>query len=235
MPGVRVGHQTVWRGDPGEPDPVIRSGVTAVWPHDGDLFRERVYAGHSVLNGYGEMTSNIVIDEWGLIGSPIVLIDTTHIGLGYDAVVRYMAQRDPEIQDIDVVIPVVAETDDGFLSDNRAFGLSREDVWAALDSASGGPVAEGVVGAAPVRSSSTSRVASVPRHASSRSRAAVHDRRAAPDELRQPPSAPDCRRADGWPGLRSDARAPSRGLVHRRRRDGRAAPSPPAASARAPG
>lgn len=148
VPGVRVGHRTVWRGDPGGPDPVIRSGVTAIWPHDGDLFRERVYAGHSVLNGYGEMTSNIVIDEWGLIGSPIVLIDTTHIGLGYDAVVRYMAQRDPEVLDIDVVIPVVAETDDGFLSDNRAFGLSREDVWAALDAASGGPVAEGVVGAA---------------------------------------------------------------------------------------
>jgi D-aminopeptidase len=148
VPGVRVGHQTVWRGEPGGSDPVIRSGVTAIWPHDGDLFRERVYAGHSVLNGYGEMTSNIVIDEWGLIGSPIVLIDTTHIGLGYDAVVRYMAERDPEIQDIDVVIPVVAETDDGFLSDNRAFGLTREDVWAALDAASDGPVAEGVVGAA---------------------------------------------------------------------------------------
>jgi D-aminopeptidase len=94
------------------------------------------------------MTSNIVIDEWGLIGSPIVLVDTTHIGLGYDAVVRYMSKRDPEIQDIDVVIPVVAETDDGFLSDNRAFGLSREDVWAALDAASDGPVQEGVVGAA---------------------------------------------------------------------------------------
>jgi D-aminopeptidase len=146
--GVRVGHRTVWRGEPGGPDPVIRSGVTAIWPHDGDLFRERVYAGASVFNGYGEMTSNIVIDEWGLIGSPIVLIDTTHIGLGYDAVVRYMAKRDPEIQDVDVVIPVVAETDDGFLNDNRAFGLSREDVWAALDAASGGPVAEGVVGAA---------------------------------------------------------------------------------------
>lgn len=148
VPGVRVGHHTVWRGEPGGSDPVIRSGVTAVWPHDGDLFRERVYAGQSVFNGYGEMTSNIVIDEWGLIGSPIVLIDTTHIGLGYDAVVRYMAARDPEIQDIDVVIPVVAETDDGFLSDNRAFGLAREDVWAALDAASDGPVEEGVVGAA---------------------------------------------------------------------------------------
>ena len=148
VPGVRVGHRTVWRGDPGGSDPVIRSGVTAVWPHDGDLFRERVYAGTSVFNGYGEMTSNIVIDEWGLIGSPIVLIDTTHIGLGYDAVVRYMAARDPEIQDVDVVIPVVAETDDGFLNDNRAFGLAREDVWAALDEAGDGPVAEGVVGAA---------------------------------------------------------------------------------------
>jgi len=148
VPGIRVGHRTVWRGEPAGPDPVIRSGVTAIWPHDGDLFRERLYAGTSVFNGYGEMTSNIVIDEWGLLGSPIVLIDTTHIGLGYDSVVRYMATRDPEIQDIDVVIPVVAETDDGFLSDNRAFGLSREDVWAALDEAAGGPVQEGVVGAA---------------------------------------------------------------------------------------
>jgi D-aminopeptidase len=59
-----------------------------------------------------------------------------------------MAERDPEVQDVDVVIPVVAETDDGFLSDNRAFGLAREDVWAALDDATDGPVAEGVVGAA---------------------------------------------------------------------------------------
>ncbi len=148
VPGIRVGHRTVWRGEPGDGDPVVRSGVTAICPHDGDLFRERVYAGVSVFNGYGEMTSNIVIDEWGLIGSPILLIDTTHIGLGYDATVRYMAERDPEIQDVDVVIPVVAETDDGFLSDNRAFGLSREDVWAALDEATGGPVREGVVGAA---------------------------------------------------------------------------------------
>ena len=148
VPGVRVGHRTVWRGEAGGSEPVIRSGVTAIWPHDGDLFRERLYAGSSVFNGYGEMTSNIVIDEWGLIGSPIVLIDTTHIGLGYDSVVRYMARNDPEIQDVDVVIPVVAETDDGFLNDNRAFGLTREDVFAALDAATGGPVAEGVVGAA---------------------------------------------------------------------------------------
>ena len=67
---------------------MVRSGVTAIWPHGGDLFRERVYAGVSVFNGYGEMSSNLVIDEWGLIGSPIVLTDTTHLGLAYDATLR---------------------------------------------------------------------------------------------------------------------------------------------------
>ena len=145
--GVRVGHQTVWKGEPGRTEPVIRSGVTAIWPHSGDLFRERLYAAVSVFNGYGEMTSRSVIDEWGLLGSPIVLTDTVHIGLAYDSVVRYMTERDPEIADKDVVIPVVAETDDSFLSDGRAFGIAREDVYAALDAAKEGLVAEGCVGA----------------------------------------------------------------------------------------
>jgi D-aminopeptidase len=171
VPGVRVGHQTVWKGEPsskqspspslgsespsplvgegrgGGSQPIIRSGVTAIWPHSGDLFRERLYAAVSVFNGYGEMTSRSVIDEWGLLGSPIVLTDTVHIGLAYDSVVRYMTERDPEIADKDVVIPVVAETDDSFLSDGRAFGIAREDVYAALDAAKGGPVKEGCVGA----------------------------------------------------------------------------------------
>jgi D-aminopeptidase len=145
--GVRVGHQTVWKGEPGGSEPVIRSGVTAIWPHPGNLFQERLYAAISVFNGYGEMTGRSVIDEWGLLGSPIVLTDTTHIGVAYDAVVRFMTERDPDIADKDILIPVVAETDDSFLSDNRAFGITREDVYAALDAAKTGPVAEGVVGA----------------------------------------------------------------------------------------
>jgi D-aminopeptidase len=74
--GLRVGHRTVWRGEPGRDEPVVRSGVTAVIPHPGDLFRERLYAGVSVFNGYGEMTSKIVIDEWGLLGSPVMLTDS---------------------------------------------------------------------------------------------------------------------------------------------------------------
>ena len=146
--GVRVGHQTVWRGEPGGSEPVLRTGVTAIWPHLGDLFRERLYAAISVFNGYGEMTSRTVIEEWGLLGTPIVLTDTMHIGLAYDSVVHYMTERDEEIADRDVVIPVVAETDDSFLSNCRVFGITRADVYAALDNASDGLVAEGCVGAA---------------------------------------------------------------------------------------
>lgn len=147
VPGVRVGQHTVWQGEPGGDEPVARTGVTAIWPHGGNPFRDRVYAATSVFNGYGILTGDIVMDEWGLLGSPIVLCDTTGIGVAYDAVVRYMTALDPAVGDDDVVMPVVAECDDGFLNDNRAFVLTTEHVAAALDSASDGAVAEGVVGA----------------------------------------------------------------------------------------
>src|SRR5438067_8878237 len=90
----------------------------------------------------------------------IVLTDTVHIGLAYDSVVRYMTERDPEIADKDVVIPVVAETDDSFLSDNRAFGIRREDVYAALTPRRAAGSRRAVLVPAPAPSSSTSRVAS---------------------------------------------------------------------------
>jgi D-aminopeptidase len=137
----------VWRGEPGAKEPVIRSGVTAIWPHGGDVFRERLYAAISLFNGYGEITGRSVIDEWGLLGSPIVLTDTVHVGAGYDAVVRYMTERDPEVGTSDVEIPVVAETDDGYLSDNRSPAITREDFYAALESAREGLVEEGCIGA----------------------------------------------------------------------------------------
>jgi D-aminopeptidase len=141
--GVRVGHATVMRDAP-----VVRSGVTAIWPHDGNPFRERVYAAAESLNGYGELTGSRVIDEWGLLGSPVVLTDTAHVGVAYTATVRRLGEDDRGIGDVDVLIPVVGECDAGWLSDNRAFGLGEHDVRAALDSAAaGGPVAEGNVGA----------------------------------------------------------------------------------------
>lgn len=145
--GVRVGHATVWRGGAGTKEPVARTGVTAIWPHSGDPFRERVYAGSTALNGYGVSTGELVLAEWGLLASPIVLSDTRHIGVAYDATVTYMTERDPDVGVLDVAIPVVLECDAGFLSDNRHQSVSAEDVHRALDVAGTGPVAEGCVGA----------------------------------------------------------------------------------------
>lgn len=143
VPGVRVGQTTVWKDDP----TVARTGTTVIWPHDGNPFRERVYAATSSFNGYGVVTSDLVLDEWGLLGAPIVLCDTANVGIAYEACVRYMCRLDPAVGQDDVLMPVVAECDDGFLNDNRAPTLSPEHVFEALDNASGGPVAEGVVGA----------------------------------------------------------------------------------------
>jgi D-aminopeptidase len=141
--GVRVGHATVWNDD----GVTARTGATAIWPHDGNPFRERVYAATSVFNGYGIMTSDIVLHEWGLMGAPVVLCDTANLGLAYDACVRYMSGRDAAVGVDDVLMPVVAECDDGFLNDNRATTLTAGDVVAALDCAAGGRVPEGAVGA----------------------------------------------------------------------------------------
>jgi len=145
--GVRVGHTTVWRGDAGIDEPVARTGVTAIWPHDGDPFRERVYAGSTALNGYGVSTGELVIAEWGLLASPIVLSDTRHIGVAYDAGVTYATAHDPDVGTLDVAIPVVLECDAGFLSDNRSQTITEADVHRALDDAGTGPIAEGCVGA----------------------------------------------------------------------------------------
>jgi D-aminopeptidase len=142
VPGVRVGHQTLVRGDN------IRTGVTAIWPHNGNPLSERVYAGIHCLNGYGEMTSRSVIDEWGLLCSPIVLTGTGSVGLAMQATMRYLARLYPEQARSDVPIPLAAECDDGFLHDHLTFAVTEEDVWAALDNATSDPVPEGCVGGA---------------------------------------------------------------------------------------
>src|SRR3954469_5069080 len=129
--GVRVGQATVWSDD----GVIARTGATAIWPHEGNPFRERVYAATSVFNGYGIMTGDIVLHEWGLMGAPIVLCDTANLGIAYDASVRYMTERDPSVGTDDVLMPIVAECDDGFLNDNRSTTLTAEHVRAALDSA----------------------------------------------------------------------------------------------------
>ncbi len=141
VPGVRVGQKTLVDGDN------ARTGVTVVWPHDGNPFRERVFAATDILNGYGIMTGRAVIAEWGLLGSPIVLCDTRAIGIGYEAVVQEFTEMDPAVGHLDVMMPVVAECDDGYLNDNRWRHVAIADVQEAMRTATSGPVAEGGVGA----------------------------------------------------------------------------------------
>jgi D-aminopeptidase len=141
VPGVRVGHRTLIEGQD------VRTGVTAIWPHDGNPLSERVYAGIHALNGFGEMTCRSVIDESGLLSTPIVLTGTSGVGMALHAVTRYFARRHPQQVRDEIPIGVVAECDDGFLHDHLTFAVTEADVWAALDEASTAPVVEGCVGA----------------------------------------------------------------------------------------
>ncbi|MGZ8651561.1 MAG: DmpA family aminopeptidase [Actinomycetota bacterium] len=142
--GVRVGHRTIVRGVDGDPH-AIRTGATAVFPHEGDPWREPVYAGTHVLNGYGELIGINQIAEWGVLMSPIVLTSSLAIGKAYDATVKWLAGRDPAASA--EVMPVVSECDDSGLNDVLSFPLADEDVAAALDGAVDGDVSEGCIGA----------------------------------------------------------------------------------------
>src|SRR5215813_1958877 len=90
LAGVRVGHKTLIEGDG------TRTGVTAIWTHEGNPLSERIYAGVFPLNGYGELTSRSVIEEWGLLSTPILLTGTSGVGMALHATTRYLAQRYPE-------------------------------------------------------------------------------------------------------------------------------------------
>jgi len=120
--------------------------VTVIWPAR-DVLANPVAAGCFALSGAGELTGRSEIEELGHIGTPIALTGTMQAGLVYDAVCRYFIERVPGIGgEQGVLIPVVAECDDSYLHDARGFHLTHEHVYAALDSATGGPVAEGCVG-----------------------------------------------------------------------------------------
>jgi D-aminopeptidase len=142
--GVRVGHRSVIRGDDGAPD-AVRTGVTTVFPGAGDTWEAPVYAATHILNGYGELIGINSIAEWGILESPIVLTSSLLIGKAYDATVRWIAGRDGDAGE--AVMPCVTECDDSWLSAVLSQPISDEDVWAALDAATDGPVEEGCVGA----------------------------------------------------------------------------------------
>ena len=151
--GVGLGHATVWRDEPDPPAGrgVARTGVTVLDPGR-NCFTNPVPAGAAVLNGAGECTGLLGINEWGLVESPIFLTSTMQVGRVYDAACELLAAEEPAIGVEDVLVPVVAECDDSFLSDTRRMQVSAEDVRTALDAARdsrGQPdrLAEGSVGA----------------------------------------------------------------------------------------
>jgi D-aminopeptidase len=149
VPGVRVGHCTVSWGGPELPtgSGPARTGVTAIFPHAGDLWRERVVAGAHTANGVGEIIGISAVREWGLIETPVLLTNSQSAGAVYDAAVRWIMERQPAAGLEDAVMPVVGECDDGFLNDLRGMHVKEEHVRAALDAAADGPVTEGCIGA----------------------------------------------------------------------------------------
>ncbi|MGB3327458.1 MAG: P1 family peptidase [Thermomicrobiales bacterium] len=141
VPGVRVGHTTL----SGERQDV-NTGVTAIHPHEGSAFHQLCPAAIVVLNGAGEMTGRSQIDEYGVLESPILITNTLSVGAVHQATVDWIHAGEPGLGSGHFAIPVVAETFDGFLNDTAGQHVSHAHATAAIESARGGPVAEGNVG-----------------------------------------------------------------------------------------
>ncbi len=138
--GVRVGQVTIIEGKD------VRTGVTAVLPHGGNIFLDKIPAGISVANGYGKMAGVTQVQELGTLETPIVLTNTLGVPTAADAVIDWTLGL-PGNERVASVNPVVGETNDGWLNDIRGRHITKAHVLEAIRAASSGPVAEGVVGA----------------------------------------------------------------------------------------
>lgn len=138
--GVAVGHVTLREGA------AVRTGVTAILPHAGNLFRDRVPAGFSCGNGFGKFAGSTQVVELGELETPVVLTNTLAVAAGLAGVVDWTLGQ-PGNETVASVNAVVGETNDGFLNDIRGRAVTAEHVLGAIACATGGPVAEGCVGA----------------------------------------------------------------------------------------
>jgi len=138
--GVLVGHNTVVRGDD------IRTGVTAILPHGGNLFREKVPGAVFIGNAFGKLAGSTQVNELGEIETPIMLTSTLNVPRVADALIDYMLAL-PGNEDVQSINPLVGETNDGYLNDIRGRHVGRDEVFGAIKSARGGSIDEGTVGA----------------------------------------------------------------------------------------
>lgn len=140
VPGVRVGHVTLIEGEG------IRTGVTAILPHEGNIFEEKVPAGVAVGNAFGKLMGSTQIEELGSLETPIILTNTLSVPVAAEAILDYILNL-PGNENVFSVNPVVGETNDGFLNDIRRRFISKDHVLEAIRLASSGPVEEGCIGA----------------------------------------------------------------------------------------
>lgn len=138
--GVLVGHTTILRGDN------VRTGVTAILPHGGNIFRDKVAGAIFVGNAFGKLAGSTQVDELGTIETPVVLTNTLSVGVAIDAVAAYTTSLAGN-EDVRSVNALVGETNDGSLNDIRGRHVTREDVAAAISGAGARTVDEGSVGA----------------------------------------------------------------------------------------
>jgi D-aminopeptidase len=138
--GVLVGQITLIEGRD------VRTGVTAVVPHEGNIFQEKVPAAVYVANAFGKLTGSTQVEELGSLETPIVLTNTLSVPTAADAVIDYVLSF-PGNENVQSVNPVVGETNDGWLNDIRGRHVKKEHILQAIQKAVGGPVEEGNVGA----------------------------------------------------------------------------------------
>src|SRR5690606_37523412 len=135
-----VGHTTLKQGDS------IRTGVTAILPHGGNIFQQKVPAAIFVGNGFGKLAGSTQVNELGNIETPVILTNTLNVATAMDAVIRYSLQL-PGNEKVRSVNAVVGETNDAFLNDVRGQHVRIDDVLSAISTAEAGNVEEGNVGA----------------------------------------------------------------------------------------
>ncbi|HNV66432.1 MAG TPA: P1 family peptidase [Bacteroidales bacterium] len=140
VPGVKVGQVTLWEGDS------VRTGVTAILPHEGNIFQQKVPAGIFVGNGFGKLAGYTQVEELGNLETPIVLTNTLNVATAVAAVIEYTLSQ-PGNERVMSVNAVVGETSDARINDIRGRHVTMEHVLEAIRNAAGGPVAEGNVGA----------------------------------------------------------------------------------------
>ena len=138
--GVKVGHYTLIAGDS------IRTGVTALLPHDGNLFQQKVPAAIYIGNGFGKLAGYSQVEELGNIETPVILTNTLSVPVASEAVISYSLLQEGN-EDVGSVNAVVGETNDGWLNDIRGRHVKEEHVLQAIADAKGGKVEEGNVGA----------------------------------------------------------------------------------------